>query len=49
MSLEKNNEIQRLNQLTNSLKEQFSAVNNSTDERVVNMRIDLITQTERRL
>lgn len=45
----KNDEIDHLRNLTKQLKDELSALNNSTDARVVAIRTDLINQTESRI
>lgn len=45
----KNDEIDHLRNLTKQLKDELSALNSSTDARVVAIRTDLINQTESRI
>lgn len=45
----KNEEVDYLRNLTNQLKDELSALNNSTDTRVVSIRTDLVNQTESRI
>lgn len=45
----KNEEVDYLRNLTNQLKDELSALNNSTDSRVVSIRTDLVNQTESRI
>ena len=45
----KNEEVDYPRNLTNQLKDELSALNNSTDTRVVSIRTDLVNQTESRI
>lgn len=45
----KNDEIDHFRNLTKQLKDELSALNSSTDARVVAIRTDLINQTESRI